>query len=98
MFLRHVHFGMNLQEAIDAPAFHTEHPPSSFYPRAARPGHLVVEGRFPEATREALRRRGHDLEVCDDWNLGRVCAAAKDGEVLKAAATPRFMQNYAIGR
>ena len=47
VFLRHVHFGMNLQEAIDAPAFHTEHAPSSFYPRAARPGHLALEGRFP---------------------------------------------------
>jgi len=97
-FLRHVHFGMNLQEAIDAPAFHTEHAPSSFYPRGARPGHVVVEGRFPKATLDELRRRGHDLEVADDWSLGRVCAAARDGEVLKAAANPRFMQNYAIGR
>ena len=97
-FLRHVHFGMNLQEAIDAPAFHTEHAPSSFYPRAARPGHVAVEGRFPKATLDELRRRGHDLEVADDWSLGRVCAAARDGEVLKAAANPRFLQNYAIGR
>jgi gamma-glutamyltranspeptidase / glutathione hydrolase len=98
VFLRHVHFGMNLQEAIDAPAFHTEHAPSSFYPRAARPGHLALEGRFPKATRDELHRRGHALELRDDWSLGRVCAAAKDGPVLKAAANPRFMQNYAIGR
>jgi gamma-glutamyltranspeptidase/glutathione hydrolase len=98
MFLRHVHFGMNLQEAIDAPALHTEHAPSSFYPRAARPGHLALEGRFPQATIDQLRRRGHEVEVCDDWSLGRVCAAAKDGPVLKAAANARFMQNYAIGR
>ena len=98
VFLRHVHFGMNLQEAIDAPAFHTEHAPSSFYPRAARPGHVAVEGRFAQATLDELRRRGHQVEVGDDWSLGRVCAAAKDGELLKAAANPRFMQNYAIGR
>jgi gamma-glutamyltranspeptidase/glutathione hydrolase len=98
VFLRHVHFGMNLQEAIDAPAFHTEHAPSSFYPRAARPGHVAIEGRFPQATLEELRRRGHALEVCDDWSLGRVCAAARDGAILKAAANPRFMQNYAAGR
>ena len=98
VFLRHVHFKMNLQEAIDAPALHTEHAPSSFYPRAARPGHVAVEGRFPEATRHELRRRGHEVEVCEDWSLGRVCAAAKDGPVLKAAANARFMQNYAIGR
>ena len=45
MFLRHVHCGMNLQEAIDAPAWHSEHFPSSFWPRTARPGVLVLEGR-----------------------------------------------------
>jgi gamma-glutamyltranspeptidase / glutathione hydrolase len=98
VFLRHVHFGMNLQEAIDAPAFHTEHAPSSFYPREARPGHLAIEGRFPKATVDDLRRRGHDVELRDDWSLGRVSAAAKDGPLLKAAANPRFMQGYAIGR
>jgi gamma-glutamyltranspeptidase/glutathione hydrolase len=98
MFLRHVHFGMNLQEAIDAPAFHTEHAPSSFYPREARPGHLALEGRFPEATVEELRRRGHEVELRDDWSLGRVSAAAKDGPLLKAGADPRQCQGYAIGR
>jgi gamma-glutamyltranspeptidase/glutathione hydrolase len=98
VFLRHVHFGMNLQEAIDAPAFHTEHAPSSFYPREARLGHLALEGRFPKATVEELRRRGHDVELRDDWSLGRVSAAAKEGPILKAAANPRHMQGYAIGR
>ncbi|HSA82013.1 MAG TPA: gamma-glutamyltransferase family protein [Geminicoccaceae bacterium] len=98
VFLRHVHFGMNLQEAIDAPAFHTEHAPSSFYPREARPGHLALEGRFPTATVVELRRSGHKIEVVDDWSLGRVTAAARDDDVLKAAANPRLMQNYAIGR
>jgi gamma-glutamyltranspeptidase/glutathione hydrolase len=97
-FLRHVHFGMNLQEAIDAPAFHTEHAPSSFYPREARPGHLAVEARFPKATLDELARRGHEIELRDDWSLGRVSAAAKDGPLLKAAANPRYMQGYAIGR
>jgi gamma-glutamyltranspeptidase/glutathione hydrolase len=98
VFLRHVHFGMNLQEAIDAPAFHTEHAPSSFYPRGARLGHLALEGRFPKATVDELRRRGHGVELRDDWSLGRVSAAAKDGPLLKAAANPRHMQGYAIGR
>ena len=98
VFLRHVHFGLNLQEAIDAPAFHTAHFPSSFYPRDSRPGNLSLEGRFPAETIAELRRRGHALEVDDDWSLGRVTAAAKDEDVLKAAANPRFMQGYAIGR
>jgi gamma-glutamyltranspeptidase/glutathione hydrolase len=89
---------MNLQEAIDAPAFHTEHAPSSFFPREARPGHVALEGRFPHRTVEELRRRGHEIEVVDDWSLGRVTAAARDGGLLRAAANPRLMQNYAIGR
>src|SRR3546814_230008 len=40
-FLRHLHHRLNLQEAIDAPSFHSEHCPSSFCPREARPNTLV---------------------------------------------------------
>ncbi|WP_421706749.1 gamma-glutamyltransferase family protein [Algihabitans sp.] len=98
VFLRHVHFGLNLQEAIEAPEFQSGHFPSSFYPRQAQPGRLTVEGRFPAATVEELKRRGHDLVVEEDWALGRVSAAARDGELLRAAANPRFMQGYAAGR
>jgi gamma-glutamyltranspeptidase/glutathione hydrolase len=102
LFLRHVHYGMNLQEAIDVPAFHTEHMPNSFYPRTARPGHLAVEGRMPQATIAELRKRGHDLEIGDDWSEGRLSACAvdrtADGNILKAAANPRGMQGYAIAR
>ncbi|HRK17428.1 MAG TPA: gamma-glutamyltransferase family protein [Hyphomicrobiaceae bacterium] len=98
MLLRHIHAGMNLQEAIDAPAFHTEHFPQSFWPRLARPGVVVVEGRMPKATVEELKRRGHKIEVGEDWSEGRLVAAAKDGALLKAAANPRGMQGYAVGR
>ncbi len=94
-FLRHVHAGMNLQEAIDAPAWHTEHFPSSFWPRTARPGVVVVEGRVPKATVDELRRRGHEVEVGDDWSEGRLTAASRDGIRRKAAANPRGMQGYA---
>jgi gamma-glutamyltranspeptidase/glutathione hydrolase len=97
-FLHHAHHGMNLQQAIDCPNFHTEHFPSSFYPRGAKPGRLVMEGRFPKETVEALKARGHDVEVGLEWSEGRLSAAAKDGELLKAAANPRGMQGYAIGR
>lgn len=97
-FLRHVDHGMNLQEAIDAPAFHSEHWPNSFYPRLARPGHLVIEGRFPTQTIDALQGRGHDISVAPDWSEGRLSACSKDGETLRAAANPRGMQGYAAGR
>ncbi len=102
LFLKHVHHGLNLQEAIDAPAFHSEHFPSSFYPRAAKPGFLALEGRYPAATIEALRQRGHDVAVGGDWSEGRLCATAieqtPEGIVLKAGANPRGMQGYAVGR
>ncbi|MEH6497481.1 MAG: gamma-glutamyltransferase, partial [Pseudomonas marincola] len=98
LFLRHVHFGLNLQEAIDAPGFNTAHFPNSFFPRETDIGHLAIEGRFPEETADALRAKGHNLTVDEDWCLGRMTAASKDGEILKAAANPRFMQGYAIGR
>jgi gamma-glutamyltranspeptidase / glutathione hydrolase len=98
MFLRHVHAGLNLQEAIDAPAWHSEHFPSSFWPRTARPGVLVVEGRVPKATVAELERRGHIVEVGPDWSEGRLTAAARDGTRRRAAANPRGMQGYAAGR
>jgi gamma-glutamyltranspeptidase / glutathione hydrolase len=98
MFLRHVHAGMNLQQAIDAPAFHTEHFPQSFWPRQARPGVVVIEDRFPKAAIDELKRRGHKVEVGGSWSEGRLVAAAKDGDMLKAAANPRGMQGYAVGR
>jgi gamma-glutamyltranspeptidase/glutathione hydrolase len=97
-FLRHVHAGMNLQEAIDAPAWHTEHFPSSFWPRTSRPGVIVVEGRTPQATIDELRRRGHIVEIGDAWSEGRLTAASRDGIRLRAAANPRGMQGYAAGR
>jgi gamma-glutamyltranspeptidase/glutathione hydrolase len=98
LFLRHVHAGMNLQEAIDAPAWHSEHFPISFWPRTARPGVLVVESRVPAATREELTRRGHIVEVGPGWSEGRLTAASRDGRRRRAAANPRGMQGYAAGR
>jgi gamma-glutamyltranspeptidase/glutathione hydrolase len=98
MFLRHVHFGMNLQESIEAPGFNSAHWPSSFYPRECEPGNLTMEGRFPQATIDELRRRGHNVVIEDDWSLGRLTAAAKEEGLLKAGANPRWMQGYAIGR
>jgi gamma-glutamyltranspeptidase/glutathione hydrolase len=97
-FLRHVHAGLNLQEAIDAPAWHIEHFASSFWPREARPGVLVVENRLPDTTIRELERRGHILEVGGGWTEGRLTAACQQGPRRKAAANPRGMQGYAAGR
>jgi gamma-glutamyltranspeptidase/glutathione hydrolase len=97
-FLRHVHAGMNLQEAIDAPAWHSEHFPISFWPRTSRPGVLQIEKRVPKETRDELTRRGHIIEVEPEWSEGRLTAASKDGKRRRAAANPRGMQGYAAGR
>jgi gamma-glutamyltranspeptidase/glutathione hydrolase len=99
LLLSHLHFGLNLQEAIDAPAFTTTHFPSSFYPRAAEPGHLEVEERLDPAIVEELRRRGHDVTVGEPWSIGRLSAVTRSPDgVLRAGANPRGMQGYAAGR
>ena len=97
-FLNHVNFGMNLQQAIDFPAFHSAHMPSSFYPRHAYPGRLDVESRVGDAVVGELRRRGHDVHVQPPWSLGRISAVARRGGMLYAAANARGMQGYAVGR
>ena len=97
--LRVIHGGMNLQEAIDAPLFHTAHVPASFHPRAARPGHLMVEPAWGGEAVVDLLARGHEVEVAEPWSVGRLTAAARDPSgLLRAAATPRLMQAYAVGR
>jgi gamma-glutamyltranspeptidase/glutathione hydrolase len=98
VFLRHIERGLNLQEAIDAPEFGTDHLISSFYPRHFRRRSLELEGRFPRETVEALRRRGHEVAVAPDWSLGRVTAVQRQDGELRAAANPRGQQGYAIGR
>jgi len=97
-FLNHVLAGMNLQQAIDFPTFHSAHMPSSFYPRQAQPRVLDVESRLETAVIEDLRRRGHLVNVRPAWSLGRVSAVARRGGMLYAAANPRGMQGYAVGR
>ena len=99
-FLAHVDFDLNLQEAIDAPMFHSRHFPSSFYPHDSAPGLLSVENRIDPAVAEDLRNRGHDLTLEDPWSLGRLCVVGKDPTTgqLMAAANPRGMQGYAVGR
>ncbi len=98
LFLRHAAGGLNLQEAVEAPNWHSLHFPSSFWPRAAQPGAVVVEGRMPQATINELVRLGHKVEVGPTWSEGRLCAASQQGGHLRAASDPRSMQGYAVGR
>jgi gamma-glutamyltranspeptidase/glutathione hydrolase len=97
-FLNHALAGMNLQQAIDFPAFHSAHMPSSFYPRQAQPRVVDIESRADPAVIEDLRRRGHLVNVRPAWSLGRVSAVARRDGLLYAAANARGMQGYAVGR
>ncbi|MEV0275929.1 gamma-glutamyltransferase [Streptomyces sp. NPDC050610] len=92
--------GLDLQGAIDAPNWHQDSFPGSFYPRAMLPGSVTVEARIGAEVIEELRRRGHEVSVGEPWSEGRLCAVARDPQtgVLSAAANPRGMQGYAVGR
>jgi len=95
-FLNVVEFGMDLQPAIDAPTVHTEHFPTSFWPRDAHPAHLAAEDRIDPATIDELRRRGHKVVMSGPWAHGRVLAAALEGKGrMAAAASPRTGIAYA---
>ncbi|MBP2321767.1 gamma-glutamyltranspeptidase/glutathione hydrolase [Kibdelosporangium banguiense] len=99
-WLAHLVAGLNLQEAIDAPNWHSGAFPSSFFPRYWQPGELVVESRLGPATIAELRDRGHLITDAGPWILGRMSAVSRnpsDG-MLRAAANPRGMQGYAVGR
>ncbi|MEU5694070.1 gamma-glutamyltransferase family protein [Actinosynnema sp. NPDC020468] len=98
-FVNHVDFGMSPQEAIEATGFHTDHVPSSFTPRVAKPLSLVTERGRDEAVLAELRRRGHEVGEVAPFTLGKVCATGRTSDdLLLAAASPRGAQAYAIAR
>ncbi|HEX3337151.1 MAG TPA: gamma-glutamyltransferase family protein [Jatrophihabitans sp.] len=98
-FLFHTVFGLNLQEAIDAATWHTNHFPSSFYPRERVPRQILVEQRLGAGAIGDLRRRGHDVVEVDGWSLGRLSAVSRSPDgFLRAGANPRGAQGYAVGR
>jgi gamma-glutamyltranspeptidase/glutathione hydrolase len=98
VFLNHVDFGMDVQEAIDAPSFHSAHFRSSFYPRQAEPGVVAMEGRISESVRKELEARGHIVQVRGDWVNGAALAIRFDADtgVICGGASPRSV-SYAVG-
>jgi len=88
MLLNAIEFGMNIQEAIEAPRV-----------RVYRDRLLDAEARIDAATREELSRRGHDVNVIDDWSWvvggGQGIARDPDSGALMAGADPR-RDGYAL--
>jgi gamma-glutamyltranspeptidase/glutathione hydrolase len=98
-FLNHAVFGLDLQASIDAPMWHSNHVPSSFFPREAYPNQLVVESRLGTKCIDELKRRGHDVVEAGPWSLGRMTAVSRSSDgFLRAGADARAMQAYAVGR
>jgi gamma-glutamyltranspeptidase/glutathione hydrolase len=99
-FLNMAEFGMNPQQAVEAPRAVTYSAPNSFWPHAALPGAVRAESRIGARTLRALTARGHRAEPWPDWSwlAGAVCAivADRDAGVLTAAADPR-RESYALG-
>jgi gamma-glutamyltranspeptidase/glutathione hydrolase len=83
-------FGMNPQQAVEAPRFSTQTLVNSFYPRAYRPGQLNVEPGIPESTRGQLRALGHTVGEIGACGIGAVIAR-RDPQTgaLEAGADPR---------
>ena len=97
--VRHLTGGQSLQDAIDAPTWHSTHVTSSFWPRDSEPLGAVVEGRVGREAIADLAARGHRVTAAGGWSLGRLTAAGiRDDGMLRAAATSRGDQAYAAGR
>src|SRR5213080_998993 len=86
-----IDFGMNVQQAIEAPRWTTHSFPSSPFPHTMVPGDMAVEERVPEATQKELIARGHKLRVAPPWSLASSAAIIIDVKtgVLSAGADPR---------
>ena len=93
-------FGMDPQEAVEAPRVASYSFPSSFEPHDYHPGRLNAESRIEAATGEALARLGHKVAWWPDWTwlAGAVCTIVADQEtgVMKGGADPR-RPSYALG-
>ena len=98
-FLNYVEFGMNIQEALDAPTLHSIHFPSSFYPRTAYPGRVQAEDRIPREVIAALERRGHEVGLLDGWANGKAMGIRFDKErgVISGGVSPRRQIGLALG-
>jgi gamma-glutamyltranspeptidase/glutathione hydrolase len=92
-----VDFGMNVQQAIEAPRWSSRSFPSSVFPFVMYPGDLSVESRVDASVRAKLVEKGHRLTVARPWSIGSNGAILIDPAtgVLNAGADPR-VNAYAL--
>ena len=96
-FLAHVVFGLDIQQALDVPSFHSAHFPGSFYPRKAESGRVYIERRIGADVLDALRRRGHRLTVLTEVRENTMCVRRdEDRDVFQAGVCSTGEQAYAL--
>jgi len=90
-------FGMNPQQAVEAPRFASQSVTNSFYPRAYYPGQLNIEVGMAEETVWQVAARGHRIERVGACGIGAI-VTQRDPErgVLVSGADPR-RPTYGIG-
>ena len=90
-------FGMNPQEAVEAPRFATDSVVNSFYPHTYFPGRLSAESGIPAETVGSLKALGHEVVPVAVCGMGAT-VARRDPEtgVLSSGGDPR-RASYAIG-
>ena len=90
VLLNVVEFGMNAQEAVEAPRFQTRHLVSSFDNHAMKPGDLLLDERFAAAVFGELAARGHKVGTRPRWASGAapVLIRLTPEGVIEAGADP----------
>jgi gamma-glutamyltranspeptidase/glutathione hydrolase len=98
VLLNMIEFGMNPQEAVEAPRFQTEHFYSSFAYHEFTPGLVRVESRIAAETVDALTARGHRIQVRRPWSNSSAPTLIRiENGVLQGGADPR-RSRYVFGR
>ena len=96
-FLNYIDFGMDIQEALDAPTVHSVHFPSSFYPRPAYPARVVAESRMSQPGHRQPASKGTRSPNDRRWANGKVMAIRLDKErgVMHGGVSPKGNIGYA---
>ena len=90
-------FGMDPQQAVEAPRFACWSMINSFYPRDYFPGQLNVEASIPVGVRSKLEALGHKIVEADNGDHGAI-VTQRDPQTgaVSAGADPR-RTTYSIG-
>ncbi|HEX3878454.1 MAG TPA: gamma-glutamyltransferase [Bryobacteraceae bacterium] len=89
--LNMIDFGMNMQQAIEAPRWSTRSFPASPFPHTMYPGDLLLESRIPESVKADLEKRGHKVTMRGPWSMNDSAGIVIDWKngAVSAAADPR---------